>query len=109
MAQSNKTLIYEQIEPCSLGNSQKGQDTLIDYTFNCVVGTTNKYYVEFGACDGYAMSNTSYLRHQKNWTGLLLEGNSGYPENPDINLHHRFLTKDNICDVFKEFDVPQSP
>ena len=100
MTQSSKSLIYEQIQPRTLGNSQKGQDTLISYTFDSVVGTTNKYYVEFGACDGYSMSNTSYLRQQKNWTGLLLEGNNSYQENPDINLHRRFLTKDNICDIF---------
>ena len=108
MTKSSKSLIYEQIQPRTLGNSQKGQDTLISYTFDSVVGTTNKYYVEFGACDGYSMSNTSYLRQQKNWTGLLLEGNNSYQENPDINLHRRFLTKDNICDIFKEFDVPQN-
>lgn len=108
MTKSNKTLIYEQVEPCTLGNSQKGQDSLIDYTFNSVVGTTNKYYVEFGAMDGYMLSNTSYLREQKNWTGLLLDGNPAYGENPSINLHTRLLSKDNICEIFKEFDVPQS-
>lgn len=107
MMRSNKTLVYEQIQPFSLGDSQKGQDTLIDYTFNCVVGTTNKYYVEFGACDGYLMSNTSYLRHKKNWTGLLLEGDSSYKENPSINLHIRHITRDNICSMFRQFNVPQ--
>ena len=107
MVRSNKTLIYEQIEPCSLGNSQKGQDSLIEFTFNTVVGTTNKYYVEFGACDGYQMSNTSYLREHQGWNGLLLEGDPGFPENESINLHIRRITKDNICDFFKEFDVPK--
>lgn len=106
---ANKTLIYEQIEPIILGNSQKGQDSLIEFTFNSVVGTTNKYYVEFGAMDGYMLSNTSYLREKQGWNGLLLEGNYhnfSFTDNPEINLHIRKITKDNICELFKEFDVP---
>ena len=106
---STKTLIYEQVQPITLRDSQKGQDSLIQYTFNSVVGTTNKYYVEFGAMDGYQLSNTSYLRESQGWNGLLLEGNHqdfAFGENPDINLHIRKITKDNICDLFKEFDVP---
>lgn len=59
MVKGNKKLIYGQIDPVVLGNSQKGQDSLIEFTFNSVVGTTNKYYVEFGALDGYTLSNTS--------------------------------------------------
>ena len=106
MTKSNKEFIYEQIEPIVLGNSQKGQDSLIEFTFNSVVGTTNKYYVEFGSLNGYTLSNTSYLRDEKGWNGLLLEGNPFYSENLDINLHIRRITKDNICDLFKEFNVP---
>lgn len=106
MVKGNKKLIYEQIEPAVLGNSQKGQDSLIEFTFNTVIGTTNKYYVEFGALDGYLLSNTSHLRENLGWDGLLLEGNPFYSENPNINLHNRRITKDNICDLFKEFNVP---
>ena len=99
---------YNIIDPVILGWSQKGQDSLIQYTFDAI-GETNKYYIEFGACDGYNMSNTAHLRHHKGWTGLLLEGNAGYGENPSINLHTRFIDKDNICDIFKSFNVPQDP
>lgn len=107
MSVSNKTLIYEQVQPVVLGNSQKGQDSLIQYTFNSVVGTTNKYYVEFGAMDGYQLCNTSYLREHQGWNGLLLEGNSNvFKDNLDINLHIEKITKDNICNLFKKFDVP---
>lgn len=98
-------LNYHNIIPQVLGNSQKGQDSFIEYTFD-TFGTTNKYYVEFGACDGYFLSNTSYLRNSKNWTGLLLEGSSFFQENPSINLYKKHLTKDNICNIFKEFNVP---
>lgn len=101
-----KKFVFETITPQILGNSQKGQDSLIQYTFS-TLGTTNKYYVEFGACDGYQLSNTSYLRESQGWTGLLLEGDDRYAENVNLNLYKRRITKDNICDIFQEFDVPK--
>ena len=97
-------LEYDKVQPVVLGHSQKGQDSLIKYTFD-KIGTTNKYYVEYGAVDGYDCCNTAYLRDQ-GWTGLLLEGNGNIPENPELNLHIRSLTKENICDLYREFDVP---
>ena len=109
MTKSNKKLIYEQIEPVTLGMSQKSQDSLIEFTFNSVVGTTNKYYIEFGAMDGYQLCNTYYFREHQGWNGLLLEGNQRFNENLDINLHIRRLSKDTICDTFKEFNVPNEP
>ncbi len=102
-----KILKYHEVEPIVLGTSQKGQDSFIQYTFE-KLGVTNKYYVEFGACDGWRMSNTAYLRVNDHWTGLLLEGDPGFTENPLINLHNRRITKDNICSIFKEFMVPNS-
>jgi hypothetical protein len=107
-----KKLIYEQIQPATLGMSQKGQDSLIDFTFNTMVGTTNKYYIEFGAMDGYQLCNTYYFREHQGWKGLLLEGNHqnfNFTENFDINLHIRRLSKNTICDTFKEFNVPNEP
>jgi len=85
-----------------LENSQKGQDSFIQAIFS-TIGATNKYYVEFGGCDGIQMCNTSYLRNRQGWEGLMLDS---HYENLDLNLHQRKITKDNICDIFKEFDVP---
>jgi hypothetical protein len=96
------TLKYKDIAPAILGKSQKGQDSLLQYTF-LALGTTNQYYVEFGARDGVLDSNTWFLRERLGWNGLLLDC---LFENKDINLHKRTLTKDNIVNTFKEFNVP---
>ncbi len=39
-----------------LGRSQKGEDVSLKWTFDNI-GTTNKYYVEFGAIDGFEDCN----------------------------------------------------
>ena len=87
----------------NLGHSQKGQDSLIQRVFD-IVGTTDKYYVEFGAYDGVQMCNTWYFKNKKGWSGLLLDN---MYENLEINLHKRHITKENICDIFAEFKVPK--
>lgn len=85
-----------------LSNSQKGQDSIIKYIFDHIK-PTNKYYVEFGAVDGFLFCNTHYLRTKENWSGLLLDCDY---ENRRINLHRRIITKENICQIFDEFNVP---
>ena len=96
-------LNLSSITPKVLGKSQKGQDSFIDDIFN-KVGTTNKYYVEFGGVDGVISCNTWYFKNVKAWSGLLLDCDF---ENTKINLHKRHLTRENICDVFSEFEVPK--
>lgn len=92
-------------QPTVLGRSQKGQDSLIKHTFD-VIGTTNKYCIEFGAVDGEISSNTWYFRNYEDWDCLLLD--CSY-ENPAINLHKRQLTVENITDIFDGFKVYQEP
>ena len=43
-----------------LGRSQKGEDVSLKWTFDNI-GTTNKYYVEFGAIDGFEDCNSLYF------------------------------------------------
>ena len=45
-----------------LGRSQKGEDVSLKWTFDNI-GTTNKYYVEFGAIDGFEDCNSLYFRY----------------------------------------------
>lgn len=94
-------LNFNEIDIRVLSQSQKGQDSIIKYIFDNL-GTTNKYYVEFGAADGIQMCNTYYFKAHEGWSGLLLDRSF---ENPLINLHKRILTKENINLVFKEFNV----
>lgn len=84
--------------------SQNGEDGILQKIFG-VIGTTNKYYIEFGAGNGHFGSNTKYLREKYGWKGLLLEGSC--QENDAINLHRAFITAENICDLFRKYDVPE--
>ncbi|WP_420422351.1 hypothetical protein [Simkania sp.] len=82
--------------------SQCGEDGIIEYIFS-QIGTSSKYYVEFGALDGHIASNTKYLREFKGWTGLLID--CSY-ENHQINLHKHFITAENINTLFELHHVP---
>ena len=86
---------------------QNGQDGIAKYIFQNV-GTTNKFCVEFGFNDrgltGGTGSNVARLIIEEGWISLLLDNIN---ENPQINLHKEFLTPQNICEIFKKYDVPK--
>ena len=81
--------------------SQHGEDGILDAIFQAV-GTTNRYYVEFGVGDG-SERNTRFLAERRGWRGLLMDG--GY-DDPSINLHREFITAENINDLFAKHGVP---
>lgn len=60
------------------------------------------YYVEFGVENG-CECNTRILREKYGWKGLQMDG--GF-QNETINLHQEFITKENIVELFKKYDVP---
>ncbi|KAI8806775.1 hypothetical protein BJ742DRAFT_351400 [Cladochytrium replicatum] len=76
-------------------------DSILQFIFQNV-GTTNKYYVEFGTENGDE-TNTRFLRERLGWTGLLMDGGN---ENPKINLHKEMMSKNNIMELFKKYSVP---
>ena len=92
----------------SLSGSQKGEDVSLKWTLNNI-GTTNKYYVEFGAIDGFEDCNTLYFREKEEWNGLLLESGKWFPvaQNDEINLQIETVTKKNICGIFEKYNVPK--
>jgi hypothetical protein len=85
--------------------SQTMEDGVIEGVFNNI-GTTNKYFVEFGAWDGQHLSNTANLRINENWEGLLLEGNE-HRAKQYSHITHAFITADNINSLFEEHNVPK--
>jgi len=84
--------------------SQNGEDGILEFIFQNI-GTTNKYYVEFGVEDGHEC-NTRYLREKLNFHGLLMD--SGAP-NSDINLQQEFIKTSTIRSLFEKYEVPREP
>lgn len=73
--------------------SQGGQDGSIDYIFS-KIGTTNKYFVEFGFNvpsyeDPRSTGSNSRFLYENGWRGLLLDADF---ENSTINLQKEFIT-----------------
>ena len=82
------------------GYSQYGEESIIKYIIGSI-GSTNRYCVEFGAGDGYTMSNTRMLL-DNGWTGLMMDGdNQG---NDEVKQEH--ITADNINELFDKYNVP---
>lgn len=60
--------------------SQWGEEGVIKKIFE-VIGENNKWCVEFGAWDGYHLSNTRHLIVDHGWSSVQIEGNpKKYPE-----------------------------
>lgn len=91
--------------------SQSYQDALLDIIFENI-GTTNKtpFCVEFGfnvsELEAGSGANVARLILDKKWDSLLLDGGN---ENHSINLYKHFLTSENICEIFKLYNVPKEP
>lgn len=82
--------------------SQNGEDGIITAIF-AMIGTTNKFFVEFGVEDGMEC-NSRYLMKHKGWTGLLMDGAN---ENSCMNLHREFITAEDIEFLFAKYNVPR--
>lgn len=82
--------------------SQNGESKILHSIFE-KIGVNNKYAVEFGAGDGYWLSNIRMFLDM-GWGGLQMEGIS----NPQNNVKNEFITKDNINFLFKKYEVPEN-
>lgn len=88
--------------------SQGSQDLYLYHIFN-KIGTTNRFFVEFGFNEpsytsGGSGANTWNL-YDLGWRGLLLDGKHN---NETINLHAHFLFANNVADVFRMYKVPHN-
>ncbi len=73
--------------------SQFGEDGIIEKIFE-VIGTTDKFYLEFGATG--EDDNTTNLRKAHDFTGVLWG-----------NFNNVFVTVENVGDLCKEYNVPR--
>ncbi|WIA39968.1 hypothetical protein OEZ86_013398 [Tetradesmus obliquus] len=81
--------------------SQYGEDGILETIFGCI-GTTDKYFVEFGVEDG-SECTTRNLREAHGFTGLMMDGGNSKPK---INLHQEMMFSHNIAALFIEHKVP---
>lgn len=91
--------------------SQQGQDGILEKIFD-TIGTTNKYFVEFGSSgEKLGGGNTPYLRERYGWDGLLID----YIENTYSNTRpikdypvkiHKMMAS-NVNDIFTRYNVPR--
>ena len=84
-------------------SSQWGEDGIIEYLIE-MLGVTNESFVEFGTQD-YRESNTRYLLTNRNWRGLLIDGDQrnldavfedGLGSRHDVQVSASFITSQNI-------------
>jgi hypothetical protein len=97
--------------------SQNGEDGIIQEIFNRI-GTTNKYFIEFGVENGLECNSTNLL--YKDWKGLWIEGSDFFSkqiserfrnliENGQLKIQNTFINAENIESLFDKADAPIEP
>lgn len=94
--------------------SQNGEDGIILEIFRRI-GTTNKFFVEFGIQGGTECCTRNLLENE-GWWGVWIEGSAEGAERArrdfgrfPIDVRNRFLTAENIVACFEEASVPIEP
>lgn len=93
-------------------HSQNGEDGLIEHIFS-VIGSKNHYFVEFGTGGGLENNSANLILNHR-WSGLLIEGSETlhrqisvlYAHSPQVKVINRFITKENISEIFGSMHVP---
>lgn len=83
--------------------SQNGETSILSDIFDRI-GTTNRFAVEFGAKDGYHLSNIrGFLEERERvWHGLQMDGEA----KGDVKSH--YITAENINELFDIYNVPDN-
>lgn len=90
-------------------SSQWGEDGIIDWLVESIP-ITNTTFVEFGV-ENYQEANTRFLLQNRNWRGLVMDGNPDYMASVrqeeihwryDIQAVTAFITRDNINNLLTE-------
>lgn len=90
------------------GPKSQGSQDIYFFSIFDRIGTTNRYFVEFGFNEasyssGGSGANTRNL-YDHGWRGLLIDGGK---ENLAINLRKHLLYQDNIAEIFRTYGVPR--
>lgn len=80
--------------------SQTGEEIILQHIFS-KIGTTNQYLVDFGAGDGFTLSNSALLL-ENGWNGLRMDGNN----RGNQTVKQEFITPANIDRLFEKYNVP---
>jgi tetratricopeptide (TPR) repeat protein len=83
--------------------SQNGEDGVIEAIF-AAIGTTNRYFVEFGVQDATECNSARLLA--RDWSGLLMDGD-GISRNPRATVQREFVTAENVNSLFGKYGVPR--
>lgn len=97
--------------------SQFGEDGIIERIFQVLPAQPERWCVEFGAWDGKYLSNTHELIANRNWKGVLIEGNpskfpdliSTYKNNPNaipLNRLVSFEAPNTLDSILGETRIP---
>jgi hypothetical protein len=94
--------------------SQNGEDGILQEIFRRI-GEGDRFSAEFGIQDGAECCTRNLLVHG-GWTGLLIEGSpvTGararclYESFPKVTVLQSFITRENILDLFRQQNVPES-
>lgn len=93
--------------------SQNGEDGIIEEIFRRI-GTTNRFFVEFGIQNG-TECNTRNLLVNKGWQGLWIEGSPLWAQEARDQFHGRpiqiqnaFIDRDNIVELFQKDSVSKN-
>ncbi|KAK3276220.1 hypothetical protein CYMTET_15694 [Cymbomonas tetramitiformis] len=86
--------------------SQNGEDGVLEALF-AELGTTNRFYVEFGTWDGVEL-NTRALgeRSTPPWHGLLMDD---VYEDAGFGIKRETVTVDNLVSLLRKYEVPKEP
>lgn len=79
--------------------SQGGEEIVLQHIFKHI-GTTDKFCCEFGAGDGYALSNTRRFI-EEGWAYLMMDAEP----RGNQQVKKEFITPDNIISLFGKYEV----
>lgn len=80
--------------------SQFGEDKILEQIFS-KIGTSDKFFVDIGAYDGFLFSNVRHLK-EEGWHGIMFD------QNPrDEGIAREFFTAENVNKILQKYNIPQ--